>query len=398
MGRVLFILLLVTSLKMTSATAQEASLLGEDVSVYIFLDENLEGEQFDDFFEQVGENLDDYGISLSLTYQSCIQFAVKGCTIPSSANLLFSAHRPEKLTEPARPAMFYINTPQAISTSPILMPQNTYPAQVGLMTLLPEEYWDKWDISLVTAMALYSINRCDVAEKYFFETEKILETKASPLDSDYSPGVYLGYHILVRYMMLLRGNCAIQLGDYEKARQYFETELEPKSWYVCEERNLSIYVNLAWTYLQLGLEESAFDEELWTQIQCGGRQTKILALTKRAQLYALAFRYDDAIADIDAAIKIDPENPELYLLRGQMILLLYEWDRVLADYNRAIELDPEYADAYYYRGILFYTQGPRENAVTDFRRYLELAPDGEHAADSAQYIEDIQRELEVLNE
>lgn len=394
MGRVLFILVLVISWKMTSITVQESSLLGEDVSVYIFMDENLEDEQFEDFFDQVRANLHNYDVSLSLTYQSCVRF--KGCSIPASANLVFFAYRPEMPTDPARPAIFKLNTPQVISSSPLLMPQNTYPPQIGLIMLLPREYWDKWDISLVTAMSLYSINRCDVAEGHFFETEKIIETKASPLDSDYSYGVRLYYHILVRYMRLLRGNCAIQLGDYHKARLYFETEL--KNWYVCEERNLSIYVNLAWTYLQLGLDESAFDEELWSQIQCGNQQTKVLALTKRAQLYALAFRYDDAIADMDFAIEIDLANPELYLLRGQMILLLYEWDRVLADYNRAIELDPNCADAYYYRGILFYTQGPRENAITDFQRYLELAPAGEHAADTVQYIQDIRRELEVLND
>ncbi|MFN8447258.1 MAG: tetratricopeptide repeat protein [Anaerolineae bacterium] len=73
----------------------------------------------------------------------------------------------------------------------------------------------------------------------------------------------------------------------------------------------------------------------------------------RSHLNAQLFRYDEAIADMDAAIALDPSNPALYVERGQRIILLYEWDRALADYNRALELDPNYADAYYYRGILY---------------------------------------------
>ncbi len=120
----------------------------------------------------------------------------------------------------------------------------------------------------------------------------------------------------------------------------------------------------------------------------------------RSQLYALAFRYDDAIADMDAAIALDPNNPALYVERGQRVLLLYQWDRVLADYNHALELDPNFANAYYYRGIL-YASVPegidaRRDALADFQRYLDLAPNGEHAADAAQYLSEIQAQLDAL--
>lgn len=121
----------------------------------------------------------------------------------------------------------------------------------------------------------------------------------------------------------------------------------------------------------------------------------------RSQLYALIFRYDEAIADMDAAIALDPDNPALYVERGQRILLLYEWDRVLVDYNRALELDPLYADAYYYRGIL-YASVPegidaRRLALADFERYLELAPDDQHTADATRYAAEIQAQLSTLD-
>ncbi|MEP7293099.1 MAG: hypothetical protein ABI835_15055, partial [Chloroflexota bacterium] len=123
-------------------------------------------------------------------------------------------------------------------------------------------------------------------------------------------------------------------------------------------------------------------------------------LVKRSQLYTLAFLYDEAIADMDAAIALDSDNALLYVERGQRILLLYEWDRALADFNHALELDSTYADAYYFRGIL-YASVPegidaRHLALEDFERYLELAPDGQHAADAAENIADLQAQLDAL--
>jgi len=120
----------------------------------------------------------------------------------------------------------------------------------------------------------------------------------------------------------------------------------------------------------------------------------------RSRLNADIFRYDEAIADMDAAIALDPDNPLLYVERGQRILLLYEWDRALADFNRALELDPDYANAYYFRGIL-YASVPeaveaRQLALDDFQRYLELAPNGQHAASAAENITSLQAQLESL--
>jgi tetratricopeptide (TPR) repeat protein len=120
----------------------------------------------------------------------------------------------------------------------------------------------------------------------------------------------------------------------------------------------------------------------------------------RSRLNAYLYRYPEAIADMDAAVKLDPDNPALYVERGQRVILTYDWDRALADYNRALDLDSRYADAYYYRGIL-YASVPegvdaRRLALADFQRYLELAADGTHAADAARYAVELQAQLDAL--
>jgi tetratricopeptide (TPR) repeat protein len=201
------------------------------------------------------------------------------------------------------------------------------------------------------------------------------------------------------------GNCALVEGRFQDAVQHFMSRGSIDSsagghYYIWSA------VNAAWTYLQLGREDEAF--KLMNRVLSDRgfafgqvyfeRADLPFVLTKRSQLYALAFRYDEAIADMNTAIELDPDNPALYVERGQRILLTYEWDDVLADYNHAIELDSSYAPAYFHRGVLFYTQGPRENALPDFQHYLELAPDGEFAEQAATYIEEIEVELAALDD
>ncbi len=122
----------------------------------------------------------------------------------------------------------------------------------------------------------------------------------------------------------------------------------------------------------------------------------------RSRINAALFRYDEAIADMDAAIALDPDNPLLYVERGQRILLLYEWDRALADFNHALELHPNYAAAYYYRALLYASvpegSEARQSALADFERYLALAPNGSYAENAAQNSASLQAQLDALAE
>jgi tetratricopeptide (TPR) repeat protein len=124
---------------------------------------------------------------------------------------------------------------------------------------------------------------------------------------------------------------------------------------------------------------------------------------KHAQMNATVSDYEAAITDLNTAIELAPENVELYIQRGQMYLAIYEWDNAGADFDQAIELSPNDAPTYFHRGVLYYSiiqtgLTTRDDALADFRRYLELAPEGEFAAQAAEYVENIQRELDALND
>jgi tetratricopeptide (TPR) repeat protein len=302
-------------------------------------------------------------------------------------------------------AVLFIYAPLDIHGRPLASLENLTPSYLELSPLLAAHatqeivvYADSMPnreaiAALTAGLIVYSLGNCDDAIPYFNDVlaSSIVENTFMSGSGGFNPPI-------TDYLTFYRGNCALMSEDYDLAISEYNSFSDEALFY----GTIAAPTNLAWTYLQIGRHEQAFHvmDQMLEAVSSGLNnypRKQVEAHVSRAQLYALAFRYDEALADMDAAIELDPTNPELYVLRGQITLYLYEWDRALADYNRAIELDPDYADAYYYRGVLFYTQGYREDARADFRRYLDLAPDGDHAADAAQYIADIERELEALN-
>jgi tetratricopeptide (TPR) repeat protein len=232
---------------------------------------------------------------------------------------------------------------------------------------------------LTTGLVLYTTGKIDEAQETLQDVQRI-EQEYRSLD------FYLG-------------NIAILNGNFDEAIAYFEDEI-----WSSEGRFLA--TNLVWALFQTDRRNEAFlllndtiqEAELYTDFTVTASLYSL-----RAQLYALAFDYHSAIADMDTAIELAEANEvsdeylaELYTLRGEIIFLIYEWDRVLENFNIALELNSEYAPAYFQRGVLYYTMTERESALTDFQHYLEIAPDGEHAAAAQRYVDSIQLELESL--
>ena len=61
----------------------------------------------------------------------------------------------------------------------------------------------------------------------------------------------------------------------------------------------------------------------------------------RAELYEKLGEYDKALEDINRAIKIDDQDPELYKTRAEIHRDLGDSDRMLSDITRASELESE---------------------------------------------------------
>ncbi len=82
-----------------------------------------------------------------------------------------------------------------------------------------------------------------------------------------------------------------------------------------------------------------------------------------------------AIADYDAAIKVDPKNAGAYLGRGLSRAARNQQSQAIADFSEAIWLDPLSTSAYYNRGRAWQSKHEYAKAIIDFNMALRLDPE-----------------------
>jgi len=98
-----------------------------------------------------------------------------------------------------------------------------------------------------------------------------------------------------------------------------------------------------------------------------------LALLARGSVYLKMNHAEDAIKDFSAALKIDPNHPKGYHLRGLAQEILGDDDAALKDFTKAIEIDPEYGAAYYSRATLLAKMGQEDLAAEDMKIVTQLS-------------------------
>ncbi len=94
----------------------------------------------------------------------------------------------------------------------------------------------------------------------------------------------------------------------------------------------------------------------------------------RAAVLADQGDFAAAVADCDAAIRLDPESEVAHVCRGNFLASSGELDRALADFDRAIQLDPGYALAHYSRGFTAVLKGDARRALADLDEAARLDP------------------------
>ena len=81
---------------------------------------------------------------------------------------------------------------------------------------------------------------------------------------------------------------------------------------------------------------------------------------------------EDAIAEFDEAIRLDPELATAYMARGSIHAGLGQYDRAVADYAEFIRLNPEHGNACVARADVYMELGLEAKAQKDMKRASEL--------------------------
>ena len=97
-------------------------------------------------------------------------------------------------------------------------------------------------------------------------------------------------------------------------------------------------------------------------------------------------KYDNAIADYTAAIKIDPKYREAYNNRGNAYRRKGDHALAIADYTEAIKLNPKRGLYYRNRGTVLQDRREYTRALADFDEAIKLDANDASANDSAAWI------------
>jgi len=102
------------------------------------------------------------------------------------------------------------------------------------------------------------------------------------------------------------------------------------------------------------------------------KQKSVEELLKSGDKNLTARKYNEALADFNKAIELDPYSADIYNYRGMTKYYLEDFQASLIDFNKAIELQPDYAEAYNLRGIVKDELKDEKGACADWEKAFEL--------------------------
>jgi tetratricopeptide (TPR) repeat protein len=96
------------------------------------------------------------------------------------------------------------------------------------------------------------------------------------------------------------------------------------------------------------------------------RTPSAVAYYTRALAYHNLGQDKRAVADCDAALEIESDNPNALFVRAVSYQGMAEYAKAIRDYTEVLRLDPARMDALFSRGAAHYSAGEYEQAVDDF--------------------------------
>ena len=104
-------------------------------------------------------------------------------------------------------------------------------------------------------------------------------------------------------------------------------------------------------------------------------QKLAIVFAKRGMAYASKEQHEEAIADFDRAIELEPGRATYHEFRGKSYVLMGQPQRAFDDFDFVIALDPLSDIAYYNRAYAYSIVGQDDRAIQDLNRAIRLKPD-----------------------
>jgi tetratricopeptide (TPR) repeat protein len=120
---------------------------------------------------------------------------------------------------------------------------------------------------------------------------------------------------------------------------------------------------------------SRFSDALNQKIEPSSSLNRSLVYFYRGNAYLVQNNLDRALADLNQAIKLQPNLAEAYANQVVIYIAKGDYSHALTDANQAIKLIPDLAVAYNNRGLISMKTGNYDQAIVDFSRTMKLLPE-----------------------
>jgi len=131
-------------------------------------------------------------------------------------------------------------------------------------------------------------------------------------------------------------------------------------------------------------------------ISCGGHDKK-----KDEKKLVVSDSISPEIAALNAKIKADPTNPELYNQRAGLLIEASKLDEAMADIRNALNIDSSKATYFLTLSDVYFAQGKAKNCKKSIEKSLAMDPDYAEAdlkyAELNLYFEDYKKTLEYID-
>jgi tetratricopeptide (TPR) repeat protein len=114
-----------------------------------------------------------------------------------------------------------------------------------------------------------------------------------------------------------------------------------------------------------------------------------IAYQQRAYSYANDQRFQDALNDLNEALKIKPGDARAYEQRAAIEIKINDYDRAVADYGEAIKANPGEIKYHLYRGYIYELRGDLQNAMADTEAALKINSKSKEALERKQRLQKI---------
>ncbi|WP_187119752.1 tetratricopeptide repeat protein [Numidum massiliense] len=166
--------------------------------------------------------------------------------------------------------------------------------------------------------------------------------------------------------ILQRGTAYLLLNDDDRALKDYEQaeELKPEwglaNYYLAVTyRKLEMYPT-ALAYIDRAIFLDPNDSDFYCE---------------RGFIYEESEQEEEALASFSRAIELNGEHVPAYISRGEIYQSREKWKEALGDYSRAIDIDPKDDTVYANRGYTYYDMGDYSKAIEDFSAAIAIDPE-----------------------